>query len=71
MKVHFHRRISRQKYTVLFNCFAADIAAVTAGKVVGINRKTADRYYKMFRSVVLEAAIEERKAASLGNGVED
>lgn len=70
MKVHNRPRISRQKYTVLFNSFAVDITTSKASEIAGVNRKTADRYYKMFRSVVLESAHRERLDIDLGNGIE-
>ncbi len=70
MKIHYRRRISRQKYTVLFNCFIADIPACKAGVITSVNRKTADRYYNMFRSVLLHDAYLERTRSALQNGIE-
>lgn len=70
MKVHFRRRISRQKYTILFYSFVTDITASSAAKIASINRKTADRYYALFREAVLTAAQKERISISLHNGVE-
>ena len=70
MKVHNRRRISRQKYSIIFNCFTTDIPACKAARVAGVNRKTADRYYLLFRKVVLIAALKEREQTALGNGVE-
>lgn len=70
MKIHNRRRISRQKYTILFACFVADIASSTAAKIASVNRKTADRYYGIYRQGVITAAIAERKAQNLHNGIE-
>ena len=70
MRIHYRRRISRQKYTILFSSFVSDVAAVTAAKISGVNRKTADRYYHRFRQPILETALKERKQASLTNGIE-
>ena len=70
MKVHNRRRISRQKYTILFNSFVADITASKAAEIASVNRKTADRYFHLFREPIIEAALLERKRAKLGNGVE-
>jgi len=70
MKVHKRRRISRQKYTVLFSSFVADIPASKAAEIASVNRKTADRYYGLFREAIIEAALMEREEANLGNGVE-
>lgn len=70
MKIHNRRRISRQKYTIVFASFVADIAALTAAKIAHVNRKTADRYYGIFRTVILVAAMRERKVQNLHNGIE-
>lgn len=70
MIVHNRRRISRQKYTIIFNSFVADVAAVIAAKISGVNRKTADRYYSLFREVLFRAALAERHQINLHNGVE-
>lgn len=70
MRVHNHRRTSRQKYTIIFKSFVTDITATKAAEIAGVNRKTADRYYNLFRIVILRKAIYERKEANLGNGVE-
>lgn len=70
MKVHFRRRISRQKYTILFAGFVADVTSLTVAKIAGVNRKTADRYYFMFRRSLLWAAIKEREKRDLKNAIE-
>lgn len=70
MKVHNRRRISRQKYSILFNSFVSDITASHASQIASVNRKTADRYYSMFKSVIIKDAIEERLSTDLGNGIE-
>src|SRR5687768_3356297 len=70
MIVHNRRRISRQKYTILFNSFVADVAATIAAEIAVVNRKTADRYYKFFREVMFTAALEERHLIQLHNGIE-
>ena len=70
MKVHKRRRISRAKYTILFKSFIADIPASKAAMIAGVNRKTADRYYNLFREVIVKEAIKEREEVELGNGIE-
>jgi len=70
MRIHKRRRISRQKYTVLFRSFVFDITASKAAQIAGINRKTADRYFNMFRDTVLKDALRERKSVELQNGIE-
>ena len=70
MRVHNRRHISRQKYSIIFNSFIADIPALTAAKIAQVNRKTADRYYSMFRQAILQDALKERQNINLENGVE-
>lgn len=70
MKIHFRRRISRQKYTILFKGFVADIPASKTSDIAGINRKTADRYYSLFRNALLKDALSERDSLDLKNGIE-
>jgi transposase len=70
MKIHNRRRISRQKYSIIFAGFVADIAAITVAKIAHVNRKTADRYYGIFREVILLAALHERRKQNLHNGIE-
>jgi transposase len=70
MKIHNRRRISRQKYTIIFNSFVADITTLTASEIAGVNRKTADRYYNFFRRVIYEQAHAERRQCNVKNGIE-
>ncbi|MCB9802017.1 MAG: IS1595 family transposase [Pseudomonadales bacterium] len=70
MRVHNRRRISRQKYTIIFNSFVADISALTASEIAGVNRKTANRYFRLFREVIYEHAHAERKVCNFKNGIE-
>jgi transposase len=70
MRVHFRRRISRQKYTILFNSFVADIPARKAAHIASVNRKTVNRYFTFFRIVIQQSAQSEREMISLHNGIE-
>ena len=70
MSIHKRRRISRAKYTIIFKSFVADIPATKAAFIAGVNRKTADRYYNLFRKAIIKEAIKERKEIQLENGIE-
>ena len=70
MKIHKRRRISRAKYSIIFRSFIADIPACKAAKIAGVNRKTADRYYSLYRQAIKQAAIEERETMQLVDGIE-
>jgi len=41
--------------------FCADVAALTASKLVGVNRKTSQRVYELLRRRVVELAVEEAR----------
>jgi hypothetical protein len=64
MKVHKRRRISRQKYQIIFRGFVTDIPASKAAEIAGVNRKTGDRYYNIFRKAILKGALEELERIS-------
>ena len=70
MRIHKSRRISRQRYTIIFNSFVTDITSCKAAQIAGVNRKTTDRYYGIYRRLIIQAALQERKEADLGNGIE-
>lgn len=70
MNIHFRRRISNQKYSIILRSFVADITSSKASLIAGVNRKTADRYFNMFRTLIRRNAIEERCAIQLDNGTE-
>lgn len=46
-------RISEKKRRHLLKCFAEDISATQASRIVGINRNTANDWYRMFREAIL------------------
>jgi transposase len=60
IEVTKHAHISRRKYDTIYRCFVEDIS-----KIVNVNR-----YYKLFRSIILSSAIEERLEVNLHNGIE-
>ena len=70
VSVHKRRRISRQKYSIILRSFIADIPARKTAKIANVNRKTVDRYYKMFRALIIQAALQEREQIQLHNGIE-
>jgi len=64
------RRISREKFGLLVKCFAVDLTATQTGKLLGLNRNTANRYFSFFRSRVISQALKERTEEKIANGVE-
>lgn len=62
--------ISRRKFDTIFDCFTADIPATKCRTIARVSRKTADRYYNLFRDLIVENALQERKAIGLKNGIE-
>lgn len=63
-------RINRHKYQLLVRAYIADCTAAQAAQIALVHRNTAGRYFRFFRRVLIVAAIRERQAFSLGNGIE-
>lgn len=70
MNIHFRRRISNQKYSTILRSFIADIQSSKTALIVGVNRKTTDRYFNSFRKLIQSSALEERHSVQLDNGIE-
>lgn len=70
MKIHFRRRISNQKYSIILRSFFTDITSLKTSQIIGVNRKTTDRYFNLFRSLIKQSALSERMLVSLRNGIE-
>lgn len=70
MDIHFRRRISNQKYSTILRSFIADIQSSKTALIVGVNRKTTDRYFNYFRILIQEEALKERSSVLLTNGIE-
>jgi transposase len=63
-------RISQKKFRLIVKCFCLDITASVTGKLSLLNRNTVNKYYAVCKYVVCHAAIKERHAQGLANGVE-
>lgn len=70
MNIHFRRRISNQKYSTVLRSFIADIQSSKTALIVGVNRKTTDRYFNYFRELIQSSALKERHSVQLDNGIE-
>ncbi len=70
MGIHFRRRISNQKYSIILRSFIADIQSSKTAQIVGVNRKTTDRYFNYFRKLIQVSALAERYSVQLSNGIE-
>jgi transposase-like protein len=62
--------ISRRKFDTIFDCFVADVPSTKSTIIARVTRKTSDRYYNLFRSLIVEDTLQERKAVGLENGIE-
>jgi transposase-like protein len=49
-----YSRLSKYKIKKIIECFGEDITATFAAKILGLNRKTINRYYNEFREKVSE-----------------
>ena len=70
MNIHIRRRISNQKYSTVLRSFIADIQSSKTALIVGVNRKTTDRYFNYFRELIQSSALKERHTVQLDNGIE-
>ncbi len=64
------QRISGVKFSLLLKCFAIDLTAIQASKLANLNRNTVNRYYSLFRSLLITQAIKEREIEQISNGIE-
>src|SRR3989338_7108017 len=62
--------ISDRKRRLIVRCFVVDCTAVQTAQIVGINRNTVNRYYALFRKILVNHALKERRKSNLGNGIE-
>lgn len=51
-------------------CFAIDLTAIQASKIANLNRNTVNRYFGLFRALLITQAIAEREMEMISNGVE-
>ncbi|MBR5950150.1 MAG: IS1595 family transposase, partial [Actinomycetaceae bacterium] len=51
--------ISERKFRELLRYFCADIPALTAADLTGLNRNTVNRFYKLFRVRIMELCEQE------------
>lgn len=63
-------RINRKKFSLIIKCFALDIPSLKTAQLAVVNRKTSDKYYQLFRKLILKEALRERLAIGLKNGIE-
>jgi len=47
-----HSKLSDYKIKKIMSCFCSDIDATKTAQILGINRNTINRYYKIFREVI-------------------
>ena len=54
-------KLSNFKIKKILRLFSEDIISTKAANILGLNRKTVDRYYSLFRQKILNASIDEMK----------
>jgi transposase len=54
-------RISERKFKGLVKMFGADVPALTAGKLMVVNRKTSQRIYELLRRRAVAMAVDEAR----------
>ena len=54
-----YRKLSPYKIKKILYCFSQDLTAMQTANLLGINRNTINRYYKIFREKILIASEKE------------
>lgn len=57
-------KLSTFKLKKILKLFSEDIPAVKTASLLGLNRKTADRYYNLFREKIFEFSLKEMEVIS-------
>lgn len=52
-------KISQYKQRKILRCFCEDLSASQAASILGLNRKTVDLYFSLFRDSILRHSIEQ------------
>ena len=52
-------KVEPSKFDNLIKCFAHDVTATAAAKIVGVNRNTVNRYYNEFRKLIYDSQLSE------------
>ncbi len=60
--------LSRYRIEKVMRCFCADLTATQTATLLGLNRKTVNRYYSLFRTAI--AVAQERDKAAFAGVVE-
>jgi len=63
-------KIADRKLRLIVRCFCVDLTSLQTSKLVGVNRKTVDRYFKFLRGLIINAALLERTESQIENGIE-
>ena len=53
------QKISSTKFNKILEYFCQDLTALKTSKILKINRKTVDRYYNLFRSLIFENQLKQ------------
>ena len=59
-----YRRLSDYKIKKIMECFCNDLIASTSTKILSLNRKTVNAYFKEFRIKILENSIKNHTKES-------
>jgi transposase-like protein len=54
-------RLSDRKFSLVIRCFATDIPATDCARIAKVNRKTAQRYYSKFRTLIVAYQDKQRE----------
>jgi transposase len=53
------QKISNSKFNKILEYFCQDLTAFKTSQIIGVNRKTVDRYYNLFRLLIFENQLKQ------------
>ena len=56
-----YSKLSDYKIKKIIKCFCSDIDATKTSEILGLNRKTINRYYSIFRAVIFAKQQSDKK----------
>lgn len=59
-----YAKITKYKIKKILKCFSEGLPAVKAAALMDINRKTVDRYYNLFRELIVLHSLKEMDMVS-------
>ena len=56
-----YSKISDYRLKKLMKCFCSDVHATKTAEIIGLNRNTINRYFRIFREAILKKQLSDKK----------